>query len=114
MIFKVYIKRENITEVVSHNHVILQCMDIILGSMNFRLNDFHKEKLPNSSKRGKKTIAKEKLYKHILNRIRKVHPNFNIGISTELHNWNTWTIPYRHWRFIPSDSTYYTKFTKRN
>lgn len=109
----IHIKRENITEVVSHNHVILQCMDIILGSINFRLNDFHKEKLPNSNKRGKKTIAKEKLYKHILSRIREIHPNFNIGVSTGLHDWNTWTIPYRHWRFIPNDSTYYTKLTKQ-
>lgn len=108
----VHIAKENIAEVISHNHVILQCMDVILGSVNFRLNNFHKEKLPNSNKRGKKTIAKEKLYKHILKRIREVHPNFNIGVSTGLHDWNTWTIPYRHWRFIPSNSTYYKKFTK--
>lgn len=107
------IERENIAEVISHNHVILQCMDIILGSMNFRLNDLHKDKLPNSNKRGKKTIAKEKLYKHILKKIREIHPYFNIGISTGLRNWNTWTIPYRHWCFIPSDSTYYTKLTKK-
>ena len=107
------IEKENITEVISHDHVILQCMDIILGSINFRLNDLHKEKLPNTNKRGKKTIAKEKLYKHILKRIKDIHPHFNIGISTGLHEWNTWTIPYRHWRFIPNDSQYYTKLTKR-
>ena len=69
----IHIKRENIAEVISHNHVILQCMDIILGSINFRLNNFHKEKLPDSNRRGKKTIAKEKLYKHILSRIREIH-----------------------------------------
>ena len=50
----VHIAKENIAEVISHNHVILQCMDVILGSVNFRLNNFHKEKLPNSNKRGKK------------------------------------------------------------
>ena len=109
----VVIKRENIAEITSHNHVILQCMDIILGSINFRLNDFHKEKMPNSNRRGKKTRAKEKLYKHILNKIKEIHPNFNIGVSTGLHKWNTWTIPYRHWRFVPNDSTYYTKLTKK-
>lgn len=109
----IIIKHENIAEVISHNHVILQCMDIILGSMNFRLNDLHKEKLPNSQKRGKKTIAKEKLYRHILKQIREIHPNFNIGVSTALHDWNNWNIPYRHWCFIPSDSTYYTKLTKK-
>ncbi len=109
----IHIKRENIAEVNSHNHVILQCMDIILGSMNFRLNDFHKEKLPNSNKRGKKTIAKHKLYKHILNRIREIHPNFNIGVSTGLNNMDAWTIPYRHWKFIPTNSTYYKNLTKK-
>lgn len=109
----IHIRRENIAEVISHDHVILQCMDIILGSINFRLNNFHKEKLPNSNRRGKKTIAKEKLYKHILIRIREIHHNFNIGVSTGLHDWNTWTIPYRHWKFIPSNSTYYSELTKK-
>ena len=60
-----------------------------------------------------KTIAKEKLYKHILKQIKDIHPHFNIGISTGLHEWNTWTIPYRHWRFVPNDSQYYIKLTKR-
>lgn len=36
---KIFINRADITEVDSKRHVILQCMDIILGSMNFRLND---------------------------------------------------------------------------
>ncbi len=45
---------------------------------------------------NKKTIAKEKLYKRILTGIREIHPNFNIGVSTGLHDWNTWAIPYRH------------------
>lgn len=106
------INRENIAEITSHNHVILQCMDIILGSMNFRLNDFHKEKNIETGRRGKKTIAKEKLYKHILKNIRKIIPNFNIGVSTSLHGMTKWSIPYRHWNFIPSGSIYYKEMTK--
>lgn len=109
----VNISKENIAEVISHQHVILQCMDIILGSMNFRLNDLFKEKLPNTNRRGKKTIAKEKLYKHILHKIREIHPNFNVGVNTGLHSWNSWTIPYKHWCFVPHDSTYYTRLTKK-
>ena len=54
-------------------------MDIILGAMNFKLNNMNKEKLPNSNKRGKRTIAKEKLYKKILENIKDIHPNFNVG-----------------------------------
>jgi RNA binding exosome subunit len=96
---------DNIAEVDSKNHVILQCLDIILGSMSFRLNEKHLEKPPDKYQRGRRTIAKEKLYKNILNRIRRIHPGFNIGQSTSLHgdSRKTWTDPYQHWRFIPKD-----------
>ncbi len=57
-------------------------MDIILESMNFKLNNMNKEKMQNSRSRGKRTIAKEKLYKNILRNIKIIYPNFNIGIST--------------------------------
>ena len=78
----VHIYNEDIAEVDSRNHVILQCMDIILGSMNFKLNNMDKEKMPGSNRRGKRTIAKEKLYKNILRNIKTIYPNFNIGVST--------------------------------
>lgn len=100
-----FINKEDIAEVVSHDHVILQCLDVILGSMNFRLNDLHKEKPPGSRKRGKRTIAKEQLYKHINVRIQRIYPHFNIGISTGTHGdlSNRWRHPYRHWRLVPTD-----------
>jgi len=96
------IKKENITEVDSKKHNILQCLDIVLGSIAFKLNKHDKEKLPDTKKRGKRTIAKEKLYKEILKRIRKIYPYFNIGISTGKNNGvcNYWKDPYRHWLFI--------------
>ena len=49
--------------------------------MNFRLNGKHKLKPTGKKRRGARTIAKEKLYKHILLRIR-CKANFNPGIST--------------------------------
>ena len=73
---------DQIAEVDSHEHSILQAVDVVLGSMQFRLNDFHRAKPPGQARRGKKTIAKEKLYKRISQRIRSIYPNFNIGIST--------------------------------
>lgn len=96
---------ENITDVKSHNHVILQCVDIVLGAMQFRLNDLHKTKSPGSARRGKRTIAKEKVYTHINKRIRKIHSNFNIGITTGSGGdyKNTWEHAYRHWLFVPND-----------
>jgi hypothetical protein len=100
------IKDDQIAEVDSHNHVILQCLDIILGAMQFRLNNKHKIKLPGERVRGKKTVAKEKLYKYILQRVRRIYPNFNIGISTGLKRGNedTWQMPYRHWMFKPKNA----------
>lgn len=100
---KISIKRENIAEVDSKKHLPLQVMDIILGSMDFRLNNKHKVKIPGSRFRGKRTIAKEKLYKHINAHIRQLRPNFNVGVSTSYTNIKErWTSPYRHWSFVPS------------
>lgn len=42
---KIKLEKEDITEVRSHNHVLLQCLDIVLGSIAFRLNDKHLTKL---------------------------------------------------------------------
>jgi hypothetical protein len=102
---QIVLKMENIIEVVSHNHVILQCMDIILGAMQFRLNDMHKIKDPTTNKRGKKTKAKEKVYKCIYENISEIRPRFNIGVSTSLDNniANRWNMVYSHWLFTPSN-----------
>ncbi len=102
---KIIIPRDQIAEVISHNHDILQCLDIVLGSMQFRLNDKHKEILAGKIQRGKRTIAKEKLYKHINRRIREIYPNFNIGITTGVQGdkSNRWKHPYRHWLFMPAE-----------
>lgn len=99
------IRREDIVEAVSHNHVILQCADIVTGAMYFRLNKLHLKKDPNTNRRGKRTIAKERLYKHIHRRISEIRPNFNIGVSTGLDGnlSNRWHYPYLHWLFKPSE-----------
>ncbi len=98
------IRRSDIVEVHSHEHVILQCMDIILGAMSFRLNDLHLAKPEGSRIRGKRTVAKEKLYKHINAHIREIYPGFNIGISTsKIPPIKIWEYSYRHWKFTPKD-----------
>ncbi|MDR0872862.1 MAG: DUF3800 domain-containing protein [Prevotellaceae bacterium] len=105
---KLKIRYEDIAEVDSHEHAILQCMDIILGAMAFRLNDGHKEKNSETNKRGKKTIAKTALYQHILKLIRSLenHSNFNIGVSTGRSETDSfWKNPYRHWKFVPAEFT---------
>lgn len=108
------IEKDHISEVDSKDHVLLQCMDVVLGSMSFRLNDKHKEKPVGSYRRGKKTIAKEKLYRHILTEIRKIRPNFNIGKSTSIDGdySNRWHHPYRHWVFKGKETDYDQEKTK--
>ena len=107
------IKRENITEVHSHDHVLLQCLDIALGSMSFRLNDKHKEIPKGARQRGKRTVAKEKLYKSILSEIRKIRLGLNIGVSTRIETLSDkWRLPYMHWSFVPSDETFDSTLTK--
>ena len=108
--------RQQIAEVDSRNHVLLQCLDIVLGSMAFRLNDKHKDKAPGERERGKRTVAKEKLYKHILRRIRQVYPRLNIGITTGLQGdpANRWRQPYRHWLLIPKTTPEISRKSRKN
>lgn len=98
------IRKEDVTEVDSKKHLIMQMLDVVLGAIQFRLNNKHLQKIPGKRRRGKKTIAKEKLYKHINKRIREIKPGFNIGVSTSSPKLEErWQQPYRHWNFKPSD-----------
>ena len=95
--------------------MVLQCIDIILSTINFKLNNMDKEKLPDSNRRDKRTIAKEKLYKNILKNIKEIYPNFNIGISTSTRGEykNNWKNPYRHWHFKYKNSVFDSSLTKK-
>ena len=113
---RIKIRRRDIVEVDSNNHILLQCLDIVLGAMAFKLNNLHKVVAKETGKRGKRTVAKEQLYKHILKKIRMIYPHFNIGITTgKASGWiDLWTHPYRHWSFIPKEFTIdESKFKKR-
>lgn len=93
----------HVTEVDSKEHVLLQCLDIVLGAMAFRLNEQHLEKPAGQKKRGKRTIAKDALYRHILAEIRTLKPKLNPKISTASEPFpeGSWSMPYRHWSFKP-------------
>lgn len=109
---KIRFDENNFTDVESEKHILLQALDVVLGSIQFRLNDKHKIKPRGKYRRGKKTIAKEKLYKHINRRIRKIYPYFNIGVTTGKKSLeDRWLHPYRHWLFTPH--TYKVDLNKR-
>ncbi|MEY2879623.1 MAG: hypothetical protein RLZZ15_2003 [Verrucomicrobiota bacterium] len=96
-----------ITEVRSHDHIIMQALDVVLGSTTFRLNNKHLAKLPGEDVRGKRTVAKERLYNFIRGEIKRVtgKQSFNIGITTGLSDFPSgrWSDPYLHWCFMPRD-----------
>ncbi len=105
---KIQIKTDSIYEVDSKDHILMQCLDIVLGAMAFRLNDMHKEKPEGQRIRGKRTIAKDKLFKHLNRHIREVRPHFSINISTGIDNdqSNLFNHSFRHWLFIPKDAEF--------
>jgi hypothetical protein len=108
------VEAQDIAEVRSHDHVLLQSLDLVLGAMAFRLNDMHKEKPPGQLRRGKRTIAKEKVYRAVNAEIRRIRPSFNIGLSTGKDDGMTslWLDPYRHWCFVPREARYDDDKTK--
>lgn len=106
------IRKQDITEVDSHDHVLLQCLDVVLGAMCFRLNDKHLAKPAGATRRGSRTIAKGKLYKLIQTRIQALKPYFNIGITTGGDAQSRWDLPYRHWKFTPAEFEYDVDKTK--
>ncbi len=107
------IRKQDIAEVSSHDHVLLQCLDIVLGSICFRLNDKHRAKPAGSRRRGARTVAKDELRLHILRHIHVIRPGFNIGITTGGGPEERWTMPYRHWCFRPAEFEYDPRKTKR-
>lgn len=99
---RIYIPQDQVAEVDSHEHLPLQCVDVVLGAMQFRLNESHRAESGDDGQRGKKTIAKETLYEHICARIRQIHPDFVAEATTaRTCREDRWEHPYRHWLFVP-------------
>jgi Protein of unknown function (DUF3800) len=106
---------EDIAEINSKDHNILQALDVVLGGMQSRLNEKHTKPQPPAKRRGKRTRAKAKVYQAIKDRVWTLYPNFNVGVSTgtvdglemRFHH------PYRHWLFVPSNADIDPNRTKK-
>jgi hypothetical protein len=103
---RVIVDKDNIAEVNSKDHAILQAVDVVLGAIQFRLNEHHKAIPKGKRQRGKRTRAKERVYKFINKRLRSIYPGFNIGVTTGQADGPQvrWTHAYRHWCFKPYQS----------
>lgn len=109
------LQAEDIVDVNSKDHVLLQCLDIVLGSVSWRLNNGHLVKPEGQRRRGKRTIAKEKLQKQILREVCKFRPYFNIGVTTGVDDdlTNRWSHLYRHWNFRSRETSFDASLTKK-
>lgn len=100
------IRMDDVVEIDSGKHSIQQCMDIVLGSIAFMLNRKNEVTLPDSSERGHRTIAKEKLFYHILEKIEESDgvEFFDISRTTPVAvPADYWLTPYRHWKFMTAE-----------
>lgn len=94
----------NVGEAHSHDHIILQCVDVIIGAVGFRLNHMHKAKQPNG-RRAEATKVKEKLYERIRDRLGEIDMGerggqaFAIGVNTGKGSdfANLWRHKFRQW-----------------
>lgn len=90
---KVYLKKQDIEEVDSKKHVILQCVDVVVGLVDFILNS-SKEDIKNS----KRATARLKVWNHIYNNhILQIDKDFNLLVSTSpIYSHKGWKKLYQH------------------
>jgi hypothetical protein len=102
----VQIRKPDIAEVDSKDHAILQAVDVTLGAIQFRLNELNKALPTGKRRRGKRTRAKERVYKFINRRLREMYRGFNVGVTTGQSDGPQvrWGHAYRHWCFRPYQS----------
>lgn len=106
----IIVESQAISEIDSKDYILLQCVDIVLGAMAFRMNDMHLVKPLGKRTRGKRTIAKDRLYKHIYGEISQILAlkgvkNYDPKNGKHYTNYphDHWTDLYRNWLFKPSN-----------
>lgn len=89
---KVFIKKQDIVEVDSQKHILLQCMDVITGLLDFSLNtDVYEIKQSNRAK------AKQKVWEFVLQKILEINPSINFDKTTSpIYSHKGWNCPYQH------------------
>lgn len=89
---KAYVSSDSIEEVDSRKHTILQCIDVIVGLIDFALNTSHHE--IKSSKRAK---ARYCVWSKIMQCILEINPNFELTkTTTPVFSNKAWLRKYAH------------------
>ena len=91
---RVSLIEKDIEEVDSKKHLILQCMDVIMGLVDFSLNSTEQDF---SSNRGK---AKLLVWNFIKEQILEIHPDFIFDTTTQpLYSIKGWKDVYKHFTY---------------
>jgi hypothetical protein len=102
------IRKQDIAEVDSKKHLLIQMLDVVLGAISFRLNNKHKEVPPGKKHRGKRTVAKEKLCKYLSTKLKEIRSGFHIGGNTRIQSKEDyWRHSYLHWNCDPIPKSVY-------
>jgi hypothetical protein len=95
----------DVGDVDSKKHIILQCVDLVIGAMGFKLNKVNLVKQANG-RRAVGTRAKEKLYKYIVSRLGPIYMAehgtraWGAGVNSGTQDFsNRWTDKFRQWNF---------------
>ncbi|MDE6586460.1 MAG: hypothetical protein K2K80_07265, partial [Clostridia bacterium] len=97
---KVNLIAKDIEEVDSKKHMVLQCMDVIMGLVDFHLNATKEER---ESKRGQ---ARSSVWKFILSKIYEIHENFILTDTTApIYSHKGWRDQYKHFVFKQKNKT---------
>lgn len=89
---RVQVNHDRIEEVDSRKHVVLQCVDVITGLIDFYINTPLSE-----IKNSKRATAKNKVFLEIKKQIEEIHENFEF-LDTTWPIWSTkgWKDCYKH------------------
>lgn len=97
---RVSLKAGDIEEVNSKKHMVMQCMDVIMGLVDFHLNATTEER---ESKRGQ---ARTYVLKFVLSKINEIHDNFVLTETTmPINSHKGWKDCYKHFVFKHKNKT---------
>lgn len=101
---KVYIKQRYIEEVDSSKHVILQCVDVIVGLVDFILNTSKDD-----IRQSKRAMARYRVWNHLIECIKDLDNNFVVEETTRpVYSFRGWVKKYSHFVYqkkSPNTST---------
>ena len=101
---KAKVNKEAIEEVDSKKHIILQCVDVIVGLVDFALNTTNEE-----IKNSKRALAKYKVWETVLSFIYEINPYFIITETTRpVYSIKGWKSKYSHFVYHQKNSPQYS------